>query len=156
MSVLLIEGDQTLELPLPYLSVTKHLLTPSSNHCSHLQCSHCFSQNRNNCSSRSTLNCFQSSHSNFPRWPLQPHQLSVCHGNFLLLWNFFSWFTFLRSLYADCSCVPARSFVSRFLLSFTPDTFLPISMQHREYTQYKYTTLTLYYTSNRAMPDEPV
>ena len=82
---------------------------------------------------------FQADHSqqiNSLFQPISPKAIFV-------IGKIFSRFTFL-TLYADCSCVPARSFVSRFLLSFTPDTFLPISMQPREYTEYKYTTLTLY------------
>ena len=124
MSVLLIEGDQTSQLPLPYLSVTKHLLTPSINHCSHLQCSHC-SQSRNNCSSRSNpflsifqIPTFQADHSQQINSLFQP----ISSKAIFVIGKIFSRFTFL-TLYADCSCVPARSFVSRFLLSFTPDTF---------------------------------
>ena len=73
---------------------------------------------------------------------------SPFQGFFCLLWRSFC------SLCADCSCVPVL-LPDLLYPSFTP-RHLPISMQPREYTEYKYTTVTLYNISKGTLHNQKV
>ena len=126
-------------LPLPYLSVTKHLLTPRRNH---FQWS---------CSSQSRINCSNSNqYVSVPSWQgTNVHSFTLPVSRlFCLLWRCFC------SLCADCSCVPVL-LPDLLYPSFTP-RHLPISMQPREYTEYKYTTVTLYNISKGTLHNQKV
>ena len=155
MSVLLIEGDQTSQLPLPYLSVTKHLLTPSINHCSHLQCSHCSSQRRNNCSSRSNplLSIFPSQLSKLTT----PNTLSLCCWKNIFQIYFPNIICWLFLCSCQIFCIPLPSFFHpRHLPSdqYAAPWIHWIQIHHSNFVQHCTLIVTLCNTSSGAMPNQ--